>query len=374
MLAAAALLALSACTSPSPVPRAEVVVPTAPPLAGHDSVVIAWCDPFAARSVKSPDTKVHVVTVVTQSMTDGARLAERSATLPDGALVEPLCGQPGTTAASADRQLFDEGFGLIAGTVPGPGGTGTIATAFTLPGGEPVAGQADEGRSPAFQAGTSVLWYETSGRQVVSRDLLRPPAAPQAHGTAPGPDFALADGQVWLTRPLDSKAEQVVAAPGGTVAAGTGFWRRDTPTASYGPEYVDPMTIGPSVNGNPVLPGSERVPACAPRLWTDAKTLLCNSHDNLLLLGFAADFSRVDTVTPLLPQEHRFVESALLSPDGRSLAYLSPASRPAGSEGEQSELYRIDLAPGAQPALVGVIPTSKATRQDAGLPHLIAWQ
>jgi hypothetical protein len=367
------MLAVSACGGPAP--RAADPSPTAAAaLAGRDSVVVAWCDRFAARSTTSPDTKVHVVTLAAYSAADGTGIAERSAALPDGAVVEPLCGTSTTMAASADRQLFDTGFGLIAGTVPGPGGKGTVATAFTLPGGKPVAGGPVEGRSPAFQAGTSVLWYETDGRQVLSRDLLRPGDAPQARGTAPGPDFALADGRAWTTRPMESKPDQVVAAPGGAVAAGTGFWRRDAPTASYGPEYVDPVMIGPSRNGNPVLPGSEQVPTCAPRLWTDAQTLLCNARDNLLLVGFAADFGRVDTVTPLLPREERYVESAVLSPDGRSLAYLSTVFPATGSDQREAELYRVDLAPGARPVLLGVIPTSDADRQDAGDPHLVAWQ
>ncbi|MFD0572797.1 hypothetical protein ACFQ0T_30660 [Kitasatospora gansuensis] len=308
-----------------------------------------------------------MVTVAAHSAADGTRLAERSAALPDGASVEPLCGQPRRTAASADRQLFDSGFGLIAGTVPGPGGTGTVATAFTLPGGLPVAGKAAEGRAPAFQAGTSVLWYETAARQVVSHDLARPGAAPQAQGTAPGPDFALVDGKVWPTRPMETKADQVVAAPGGAVAAGTGFWHRSAPAASYGAEYVEPLVIGPPTNGRSALPGSEQVPACAPRLWTDAKTLLCDSNDNLLLLGFADDHSRVDTVTTLLPPEQRFIESAVLSPDGRALAYLSTWD-------DKTELYRIDLAAGTRPVKVGPVPTSKDAGPDVGAPQLVAWQ
>ncbi|WP_371497589.1 hypothetical protein OG871_16715 [Kitasatospora sp. NBC_00374] len=365
LVLAAAVLAVSACGSGGP--KAAEPVAAGAPLAGRDSIVVAWCDRFAAQSTTAPDTKVHVVTVVAHSSADGTRLAERSAALPDGAAVEPLCGQPRRSTAAADRQLFDPGFGLVAGTVPGPNGSAPVATAFTLPGGRAAVAEPAEGRGPAFQAGTSVLWYEGADHKVVSRDLAAAGAGPQDHGTAPGQDFALVDGRPWLTRPVDTKADQVAAAPGGEVAAGSGLWRRTDPAASYDPQYVEPAALGPSGNGRTTLPGSETVPGCAPRLWTDPRTLLCVNNEQLLLLTFAADHSRLEGFTSLLPPERRFVDGAVLSPDGRSLAYLD-------GYGGTTFLYRIDLTPGAQPVRLGPVATSTAEEQSAGLPHLVAWQ
>ncbi|MFJ1703179.1 hypothetical protein [Kitasatospora sp. NPDC088346] len=363
---AAAVLTVSACTGGGSKPADSGAAAPGPPLTGKDSIVVAWCDRFAAQSATAPDTKVHVVTLAAHSAADGTRTAERSAALPDGAVVEPLCGQPRRTTAAADRQLFDPGFGLIAGTVPGPNGSAPVATAFTLPGGRAAVAAPAEGRGPAFQAGTSVLWYEGADHRVVSRDLAAG-AGPQDHGVAPGPDFALVDGRPWLTRPVDTKADQVAAAPGGEVAAGSGLWHRTDPAASYDPQYVEPASLGPSGNGRSTLPGSERLPGCAPRLWTDQRTLLCVDNEQLLLLTFAPDHGRLEGFVPLLPAAPRFVESAVLSPDGRSLAYLD-------AYGGTTTLYRLDLTPGAQPVRLGPVATSTADEQTAGSPHLVAWQ
>ncbi|MEV4611723.1 hypothetical protein AB0K43_03865 [Kitasatospora sp. NPDC049258] len=365
LLAAAVALAAPACTAPqSPAPPAAVA-----PLGGPGRVIVAWCDRFAAPSATSADTKVHVVTAAAYSTADGSELVERSTALPDGASVEPLCGQPRSSAAAADRQLFDAGFDLVAGTLPGPGGTGTVATAFGLRDGRPVGGKAPEGRAPVFRAGTSVLWYESADHQVDSIDLARADAAPVAHGAAPGADFALADGDTWLVRPLDTTADQVVVSPDGAVAAGSGpvLWHRTDPAAPYSAQYVEPAVLGRASNGRASVPGSEQLEYCAPRLWTDPATLLCTGAQRLLLLGFAADHSRLETVTAVSTGSSLRVESAALAPDGRSLAFLLPARR-------GHELYRVDLAPGAQPVLVALVPGSTADPQTAGTPHLVGWQ
>ncbi|MFE2911833.1 hypothetical protein [Kitasatospora indigofera] len=376
LLAVAAALALSACAAgtgpgtPSAAPPAAT--PQGPAIAGKDRVVVAWCERFGAPSPVSADGKVHVITVEALSMPDGARIARQKVTLPERGSVDTLCGQPRSTTAAADRALFNADFTLIAGTAPRPGGDGLGATAFTVPGGSPMDGPkpaaAGDDSAPAFQPGTSVLWYATGDRQVTSRDLGTPGAAPTPHGAAPGVDFVLAGDQPWLRRPLESKADQVAVSPDGKVAVGTGLslWHRTDPASSYAAEYVEPVLIGRAANGRAALPGSEHAPYCSPIGWTSDVTLFCGG-DNLYLLTFSADRGRLETATALLPPaQFRRVDSASLAPDGRSLAYLA-------SEDEHTVLYRLDLSPGAVPSVVGSIGMPPEGVVNPLTPRLIAW-
>ncbi|MEU9133230.1 hypothetical protein AB0D08_34930 [Kitasatospora sp. NPDC048540] len=370
LAAAAAVLAVPACTGigagPAPKPA---TAPPAAPLAGPGSIVVARCDRFAAES-DTPGTKDHRVTVTAYAAADGARIDGRTTVLPDGAVVEPLCGQPRDSSAEADRQLFDTGFSRIAGTLPGPGGSGTVATAFSLTDGSPAAGPAVEGHAPAFQAGTALLWYESADRRLAARDLAHPEAAPTAHGAAVGADFTLTGGQAWPTRPFDSTPDQVVPAPDGTAAAGSGptLWQRGD-VAAYDARYVEPATLGPNGNGRAVVPGSESVPRCSPRLWTDPATLLCMSRDDLLLIHFTAGHAAVDGVTGLLPRDpYRHLDSVVAAPDGRSLAYL------AAESGTTSTLYRVGLDTGSLPVRIGRLDAPDAAPQTAGTTHLVGWQ
>ena len=376
LLAVAAALALSACGggtgSGAPSAAPPPATPQGPPIAGKDRVVVAWCERFGAPSPVSADGKVHVVTVAALSMPDGTPIARQTATLPERSSADALCGEPRTTTAAADRALFNADFTLIAGTTPGTNGNALIATAFTLPGGAPITGAQPASGSdsaPVFQSGTSVIWYATGDRQVTSRDLATPGAAPVSHGAAPGPDFALAGDQPWLRRPLESKPDQVAVSPDGTTAAGPGptLWRRTDPASSYAAEYVEPVLIGRPANGRAALPGSEQAPSCDPSQWIDDLTLLCKGRDNLHLLVFSPDLGRLETVTTLLPPEQfRSIESVALSADGRSLVYLASAD-------EHTFLYRLDLAPGAEPTVVGPVSLPPDRVTDPITPRLIAW-
>ncbi|MCX5214141.1 hypothetical protein OG689_33605 [Kitasatospora sp. NBC_00240] len=380
LLTAAAVLSLSACgggtasdaRSAAPPPATRPAAPQGPALAGKDRMIVAWCERFGAPSPVSGDGKVHVITVEALSVPDGTRLAKQQVTLPERGSVDTLCGQPRTTTAAAARALFNADFTLIAGTAPGPGGDTPGATAFNLAGTPveaPKPAAAGPDSAPAFQPGTSVLWYATGDRQVTSRDLGTPGSAPASHGAAPGPDFVLAGDQPWLRRPLESKPDQVAVSPDGTTAAGSGptLWRRTDPASSYAAEYVEPLLIGRPANGRASLPGSERVQYCEPVQWIDDLTLLCNGRDNIHLLVLGADRGRLETTTALLPpDDHRYVESVTLSPDGRSLAYLE-------SEDKHTVLFRLDLAPGAEPSVVGPIGMPPEGVVNPLTPRLIAW-
>ncbi|MFD9592588.1 hypothetical protein ACFWA9_07480 [Kitasatospora sp. NPDC059973] len=380
-LLAATFLALSGCTSPGGGSGPEAApTPAGPPLAGPGRLVVARCERWAVPSPTTADGKVHVVTVTAHAATDGREEARRVATLPDLATSATLCDPTLTTAvsATADRQAFNADFSLIAGTVAPNSGAMKRAAAFTLPGGRaastaPADGPGED-RRPLFQEGTSVLWYETAGRQLTSRDLAARGAEPAPRGTAPGEDFALDGDRPWPARPFGTKPEGVSVAPGGTVAAGytqqnAVLWRGDQVTGST-LGVVEPLLLGtPAEPGHQVVPGSAGVPSgCVPRLWLDGGHLLCGTRDNLYRVGFAADFSRVEGVDALLPPEKRFVSGAVLSPDGKALAYLSAA------DGTES-IHRVDLVPDAVPVkLADLPPTAPATDDpENGLPHLVAW-
>ncbi|MFC5889917.1 hypothetical protein RMN57_00695 [Kitasatospora sp. CM 4170] len=347
---------------------------TGPQIAGPGRVVIARCDRFAAQSPTTPDARVHVVTVTAYSVTDGAEVARQVATLPDGGSSDALCDPTHSwLSAEGERQAFNDDFTLLAGTVPGPGNKGKVATAFSVSGGAPVSagsGAAPDDRVPVFQSGTSTLWYVTGDRHLTSRDLKHPSAAPTDRGTAPGQSFVLAGDQAWVRTPLEVKPDQAAVAPGGTVAVGGNLlWHRTDPAASFAEQYVEPAVLGPSLNGRTALPGSEAMPVCAARLWFDDRSLLCNARSTLLRVTFAADHSRVEKIEPLLPQEQALIPGAVLSPDGRSLAFLREW---AGA----LDLYRLDLSAGATPVRIASLATDARTGSGGagGDVRLVAWQ
>ncbi|MCG6494413.1 hypothetical protein [Kitasatospora sp. A2-31] len=347
---------------------------TGPQIAGPGRVVLAWCDRFVAASPTTPDARVHVVTVAAYAVTDGGEVARQVATLPDGGASDSLCDptHPWLSAA-AERQAFNDDFTLLAGTVPGPGRKGRVATAFSVSGGAPLSGgsgSAADDRAPLFQSGTSTLWYVTGDRHLTGRDLKHPSAAPTDHGTAPGQSFFLAGEQAWVRMPLEVKPDQAAVAPGGTVAVGGNLlWRRTDPAASFADQYVEPVVLGPAVNGRTSLPGSEAVPACAARLWFDDRSLLCNARSTLLRVTFAPDHSQVDEVGTLIPEEQALIRGAVLSSDGRSLAFLRDR---AGTV----DLYRLDLSAGSAPVRIASLTAQAPTGSDGdgNDVRVIAWQ
>ncbi|MFJ3794174.1 hypothetical protein [Kitasatospora sp. NPDC090091] len=307
------------------------------------------------------------------SVADGAEVARQVATLPDGGSSDSLCAGAWLSAAG-ERQAFNDDFTLLAGTVPGPGNKGKTATAFSVSGGSPVStgpgATASDDRAPVFQSGTSTLWYVTGDRHLTSRDLKQPSAAPADHGTAPGQSFLLAGDRPWVRAPLEVTPDQAAVAPGGTVAVGSNLlWRRTDPAASFAEQNVEPAVLGPSLNGRAPVPGSEAMPACAARLWFDDLSLLCNARNTLLRVTFAPDHSRVDKVETLIPEEQGLIPGAVLSPDGRSLAFLREW---AGTV----DLYRLDLSAGAAPVRIASLAAGAPTGS-GGVGRdvrVIAWQ
>ncbi|MCU7824265.1 hypothetical protein [Kitasatospora sp. DSM 101779] len=113
-----------------------------------------------------------------------------------------------------------------------------------------------------------------------------------------------------------------------------------------------------------------------PRLWLEGRSLLCACEDNLLRVVFTADFAADERTEQLLSAGGPRPTGAVLSLDGRALAYL-------GTGLGEAVLYRLDLAPGARPVAVTGVPVQAPVRPetgrtvlpgtDRGTPVLTAW-
>ncbi|MFB7666295.1 hypothetical protein ACFC1R_20465 [Kitasatospora sp. NPDC056138] len=325
------------------------------------------------------------------SMQSGTQTGEKQAALPTGADIGTiLCNSDLDGTAPLTRQRFNSDFTLVSGTLPGPGGSGTVATAFSLADGRAVERRSDGGAgspskestpskesAPTFQAGTSNLWYQTAAGRLASRDLAQPAAVPVDHGISPSPEFVLA-GDKPVRYPSGVDARRVAANPAGTVAAGFSYpspvlWHTDDSANSGGNSLDQPLYLdhidhnkhdGEERQVTEIPGASSNLLGCVPRLWINARSLLCTNELHFYRISFKADYSRITEVAKLLPESPK-IRDAVLSPDGKALAYLK-------AEGPTVDLYRVSLAEDAKPVEVGPLPTNTGGIGD--IVHLVAWQ
>jgi hypothetical protein len=121
-------------------------------------------------------------------------------------------------------------------------------------------------------------------------------------------------------------------------------------------------------DGTAVLPGSDSVDCSAPAAWVDDTHLLCYERDiggtNIGLVTFAPGGNSVASFRAnLLPPTDRTNGSLVVSPDGKSFAFLS-------FDGTKLSLYRESLAPLSKPVKITDISTD-ASSQD--FPFLLQW-
>ncbi|MFJ8628528.1 hypothetical protein ACIRD3_37595 [Kitasatospora sp. NPDC093550] len=346
------------------------------------TVTVSWCD-VKPGTAGAPNAQQ--LTLASYSVTDGQEVARTVSALPPGADTGILCDPNAhDSVPSALRQAFNKDFTMVAGLMPSPqqssGGSDGAAVAFSLaPQGAPVgAPSADpftvgaKDRVPAFQSGTSTLWYENRDRHVLSRDLDRQGAGTTDHGPSHGPVFALAGDQPWSRLPLGNTVDSVTVNPAGTAAAaggghGSGIWLKDAAAAGYGDEYVEPARFGPdaSGSGSTGLPGGGTVPRCAPKSWTDDHALLCVGK-GISRVVFSDTFDSVLKVEPLLPENDRDNTAVAPSPDLKSVVFLSRQGQ------DVAELYRLDLTPGSTPRkLASIAPNSPRVKSEL---RLVGWQ
>ncbi|MGW4898281.1 TolB family protein [Kitasatospora sp. NPDC004240] len=341
------------------------------------TIVVVYCRTVTGGG---PADTVKALGVVALSTADGKPAAHREAQLPKGADPGTLCRDYDTRpgAAGALRAAFNADYSLVAGRLPGPGGAGTVATAFTLqaqsaavpaPSGDAYASSPKD-TMPLFQGGTSTLWYATGDQRIMSRDLAKQDGAKERGASLRGP-FALQGDQPWPRYPMLSEPHEVVINPSGTMAAAPdgaqpGIWRMDAPPAPFGDRYVDPARLGREAYGKKSLPGTNTVPdGCRPAVWPDDHTLICSAKTNLYRIRFDTAFTKAETVERLLPETDRKCRDVVLAPDGKAIAFLS-------EQGTTTDLYRLDLTPGATPQMVTGVQSAAVKAQ--GDPQLVTWQ
>lgn len=356
------------------------------------TVTVSWCD-VKPGTGSTPDSQQ--LTLASYSMTDGQETARTVTALPPGADTGVLCNSTPTGRVSvpgALRQAFNKDFTLVAGVLPptgkpepGPDGPGGSAVAFTLrPQATPVGAPSGDtftlspkDRTPAFQSGTSTLWYENRDKHVMSRDLGQTatgtPAPATDRGTSHSWGFALAGDQPWSRLPLGTTFQNVTVNPSGTVAAAgsdssSGIWLKDAAAPGAGDDVVVAVAFGPNSSrspGNKALTGGDKVPECTPKFWIDDHSFLCVGK-GMSRVVLSDGFDAVQQVEQLLPENDRDNSAVAPSPDLKSVAFLSLQGR------DTADLYRLDLTPGATPKKIASIPAHGA--HPTSELRLIAWQ
>ncbi|MEE1782698.1 hypothetical protein PUR71_07145 [Streptomyces sp. SP17BM10] len=357
----------------------------AKPIGAPGTVTVSWCD---LKGGNSGAPTAQQLTLASYSMTDGQEVARTVSLLPQGADTGILCDSTPTghtSVPSAVRQAFNKDFTLVAGVMPpvrsGASSQDGPAVAFTLkpqstPVGAPSADPFTIGakdRTPAFQSGTSTLWYETHDRHVMSRDLGQPGAAATDHGMSHDWGFVLAGDQPWSRMPLGDKFKDVTVNPSGTAAAAaaddynSAIWLKDSTVPGSGDEYAEPLRFGPAPFGsaNKALPGGDNVPQCTPKFWIDDHSLFC-AGKGFSRVVFSDALDSVQKVEQLLPDNDRDNSSVAPSPDLKSVVFLSRQGK------DVAELYRLDLSPGSTPKKISSIaPHGPSVNSEL---RLVAWQ
>ncbi|MFE5587155.1 hypothetical protein [Kitasatospora sp. NPDC056531] len=329
------------------------------------------------------------LTLASYSVTDGQEVARSVSVLPQGADTGILCSSIPTeqsSVPSAVRQAFNKDFTLVAGVMPsspqksGPGSHDGPAVAFALkpqstPVGAPSADPFTVGandRTPAFQSGTSTLWYENRDRHVMSRDLGQPGAAATDHGLSHNWGFVLAGDQPWSRMPLNDAFKDVTVNPSGTAAAagsnfGSAIWLKDSTVPGSGDEFAAPLGFGPNSDnpGGKKLPGGDNAPQCIPKFWIDDHSLFCVGK-GMSRVVFSDSLDSVQKVEQLLPDNDRDNSAVAPSPDLKSVVFLSRQGH------DVAELYSLDLTPGATPKkLASIAPHSPNVTSQL---RLVGWQ
>ncbi|MGR6998699.1 hypothetical protein ACU686_12265 [Yinghuangia aomiensis] len=268
------------------------------------------------------------------------------------------------------RALFNRDLTAIAGTAPGPGNQGQQATAYDLRTGasyttaDPDAfGSNVRDTLVQFEPGTNTLWSRTADGRITSRDMAAPPTTRADRGPAATSAFILHGSTVWLTPAIYGAPVPAAVNPSGTAAVasdnsggwGVYLWRA-------GEDYqTRNLRIG---GGLRVLPGSRDVPGdCRVRFWRDDVRFICENQQGMLQVTLAADYSKVESVQPLLPPNGGGNVEATLSADGTRMAFL------AYRNGEWA-LFTLDLTrPGAVPVKLVDVPSFVGAT-----PHIVAWE
>jgi hypothetical protein len=321
-----------------------------------DAVILLYCGP-------------QDVTLQAVSAQNGQLLAStQEIALSNGARLAYGCGNGGSTQTL--RQMFDKDFTMVAVQTWGPNQAGLQAHALSLSTGTTIGSGGGNG---AFQSapddgpvviarGSGELWYvDRSSLRLKSRlpNVSRSDA--KDHGAVKDSDsnFQLAGDTPWFP------STSIAINPSGTYAVGT-----------YAVAFnTDGVFLLQGDNPTSQDHRLRDVPAnCGVDFWIDDHRFVCthsigtqslvNWATNFVEVALSSDFSSVTAVRPLLPDTDRNNASPVLSPDQRSIAFIS-------RQGDQVALFRQDLASGAQPRkIVDISPDQHHNH----LPDLIEWR
>ncbi|MGW8764688.1 hypothetical protein ACWGN5_19490 [Streptomyces sp. NPDC055815] len=314
-------------------------------LAQPGSLTVAFCQTVEDGT----GGKSHQVILRSFAAKDGAFVGERATAMPAGTKPITGCEDGGPYRVNT---AFNKDLTLVAGLVDGD-----RAAAFDLATGREVAPpdpdsftkRPDNGGA-AFHPVTDRLWYDM-GRidsdatgAIASRD---PKGGLKTEENTPFekvPDLLKKDGPTAETV-LATDDVHGVAVPAGGIVATSG--------TTFG---VHLSKIGPHSGGI----GAEGYLAeikiegldednrefCEPAFWRNATTLVCDFKQ----LTFSADYTKLLKTEDLVPENDRVNGQPVLSPDGKSFAFLS-----RGEDGRQG-LFRGDFNGGAPVKITNVDP------------------
>ncbi|MFF5789317.1 hypothetical protein ACFY8P_30620 [Streptomyces sp. NPDC012693] len=315
------------------------------PLAQPGTVSVMFC-------TDRPDVEgrtVYGVTLRSFSAKDGKLVAERSTVTPSR--FEPATGCPGDGPEVPTSLAFDKGLTMMAGLSKGSrAAVVDTSTGAEIAPPDPDAFDKDlETEQVVFHPVTNQLWYnsDVNGSGYKAPQYFRDPRA--AAATAQLVPYEQLGEHVAKDR---ATAAAVLAAdgydspvsPSGVVATtnaeGLGLARADRGAEGFLKE-IESAALRKGNNDKPEH--------CDPAFWRDDTTLVC-LHDSLTQVTFSPDYQRVTKTVELLPESDRATTDPTLSPDGKSLVFLSK------NAGDQWVLYRADFAsPGAQPVKIAAL-------------------
>lgn len=319
------------------------------------------------------------VTLSAISVTTGQTVASRTFSLPSWASAGFSCFGDGLTSASPVRQMFNRSFTSMAVTESLT--DGEFATVMNLQNEQVASVPTPSGftsqpqqADPQFDPATQEVWYADSASSQIG--VFDPASGDDTvKGQSDGTEVAVGNGSYW---PVDgynwavSPDGQHIAIADDNVQLAMYFAHAGV-AVSNGAGGIN--TTNPDVevfagdsDGTTVLPGSDKVDCQAPAAWVDNTHLLCYEQDisgtNIGLVTFVPGGNSVAGFQGnLLQQTSRTNGSLVVSPDGKSFAFLS-------LDGTTLIMYRESLAPHSSPVKITVISTD-ADPED--FPFLLQW-
>lgn len=189
---------------------------------------------------------------------------------------------------------------------------------------------------------------------VLEADLRRASAATETKATV-----SVIDQDDGTTRPLPGGEHVRGVNRGDFYLLGPKNW---VLMASSGTLYAIPNPSGTVATGGSYISFRDGknmsltgVPNCSPSSWVDERRFLCTVNTEVYLITLTNSdraASRAEAVQ-VTPETDRTNSQAIASPDGNQIAFVS-------QQGSLTEIYRVDLRPGAQPERVATAPQGVA--------------